>query len=68
MISLFSMKPNALLKDEINNDVHFLFAKTKDIYIYQIFFKENIRNPVWICRDPISLILGTRFSLILGTR
>jgi len=22
--------------------------------------------PVWICRDPISLILGTRFS-ILGT-
>jgi len=23
---------------------------------------------VWICRDPISLILGTRFSLILGTR
>jgi len=19
------------------------------------FFKENVRNPVWICRDPISL-------------
>jgi len=34
----------------------------------QYFFKENVRNPVWICRDPISLILGTRFSLILGTR
>jgi len=31
-------------------------------------FKENVRNPVWICSDPISLILGTRFSLILGTR
>jgi len=25
-------------------------------------------NPAWICRDPISLILGTRFSLTLGTR
>jgi len=25
------------------------------------------RNPVWICRDPISLILGTGFE-ILGTR
>jgi len=23
------------------------------------FFKENVRYPVWICRDPISLILGT---------
>jgi len=31
------------------------------------FFKENVRNPVWICRDPVSLILGIRFSLILGT-
>ena len=25
------------------------------------FFKEIVRNPVWICRDPFSLILGTRF-------
>jgi len=33
----------------------------------QGFFKENVRHPVWTCRDPISLILGTRFS-ILGTR
>ena len=33
----------------------------------QGFFKENVRYPVWTCRDPISLILGTRFSLILGT-
>ena len=30
------------------------------------FSKENIRYPVWTCRDPISLILGTRFSMILG--
>jgi len=34
----------------------------------QVFFKENVRNLVWICRDPISLILGARFFLILGTR
>jgi len=38
------------------------------IELIQGFFKENVRNPVWICRDPISLILRTRFSLILGTR
>ena len=30
--------------------------------------KKNVRSLVWICRDPISLILGTRFSLTLGTR
>jgi len=24
-----------------------------------VFFKENIKYPVWTCRDPISLILGT---------
>jgi len=34
----------------------------------QGFFKENVRYPVWTFTDPISLILGTRFSLILGTR
>jgi len=38
------------------------------IYLYQVFFKENVRYPVWTCQDPISLILETRFSLILGTR
>jgi len=32
------------------------------------FFKENVSDPVWTCRDPISLILGALFSLILGTR
>jgi len=26
----------------------------------RFFFKENVRYPVWSCRDPISLILGTR--------
>jgi len=37
------------------------------IILYFSFFKENVRHPVWICRNPISLITGTRFSLILGT-
>jgi len=31
--------------------------------IKQVFFKENVRYPVWTCRDPISLILGTQFSV-----
>ena len=35
--------------------------------LYQGFFKKNVRNLVWICRDPISLFLGTPF-FILGTR
>jgi len=35
---------------------------------YQDFFKENVRYPVCTCRDPISLILENRFSLVLGTR
>ena len=29
----------------------------------RFFFKENVRYPVWI-----SLILGTRFSVTVGTR
>jgi len=37
------------------------------IHIDQDFFKENVRYPVWTSRDPISVILGTSFSLILGT-
>jgi len=32
------------------------------------FFKENVRYLAWTYRDLISLILETRFSLILGTR
>jgi len=35
--------------------------------VYRFFFKEKVRYPVWTCRDPISLILRTRFE-ILGTR
>jgi len=36
--------------------------------IITVFFKENVTYLVWICRDLISLILGTWFSLIQGTR
>jgi len=32
------------------------------------FFKENVRYPVWICRDPISLILGTRIGSLKRLR
>ena len=35
---------------------------------FRFFIKEFVRNPVRTCRDPISLTLGTQFSLILGTR
>ena len=31
------------------------------INLMQVFFKENVRYPMWTCRDPISLILGIRF-------
>jgi len=30
--------------------------------VAQVFFKENVGYPEWICRDPISLILGTRIG------
>ena len=36
--------------------------------ISRFFLKKNVRYPIWTCKDPISLMLGTRFSLILGTR
>jgi len=44
-----------------------LAVKTLRLERLHSFFKENVRYPVWTCRDQISLILGTRFS-ILGTR
>ena len=47
---------------------NFLKEQSTNLYSKAFFFKENVRYPVWICRDPIYLILGTRFSLILGTR
>jgi len=34
----------------------------------RVFLEETVRYPIWTCSDPISLILWTRFSLILGTR
>ena len=42
--------------------------RQKCMFFNQVVLKENARYPVWTCRDPISLILETRFSLILGTR
>jgi len=39
----------------------------KDVFMFglqQVFYKENVRCPVWICRDPISMILGTRFEIL----
>jgi len=33
---------------------------TKKCFIISFVFKKNVRYPVWTCRDPISLILGTR--------
>jgi len=44
------------------------FLDLKNLTYNRVFFKENVSYPVWICRDPISLILGNRFSLILGAR
>ena len=38
------------------------------LFCLNSFFKGNVRYPVYTCRDPISLILETRFYLILGTR
>jgi len=38
------------------------------VRLVRVSFKENVMYPVWICWDPISLILRTRFFLILGTR
>jgi len=42
------------------------YAKSlHNIYAYiQFFFKEIVRYLVWTCRVPISLILGTRFSIL----
>jgi len=39
----------------------------QNYYINQGFFEENVKYPVWTYRDPISLILGTRFFLVRGT-
>ena len=36
--------------------------------VTSFFCKEDVRYLVWTCRNPISLILRTRFSPVLGTR
>jgi len=61
---LSSIRERASLASLINafcsiwkNNVHFQ-SRLKQEYIIAGFFKENVRYPVWICRDPISLILG----------
>jgi len=36
--------------------------RLNDNCMLRVFFKENFRYPVWTCRDPISLILGTRIG------
>jgi len=38
------------------------------VMMNQIFLKENLRYLVLTCMDLISLILGTWFSLMLGTQ
>ena len=55
--------PEVRMVDTLNK-----LAKLLQMHDRTVFFKENVRNPVWICRDPIFLILGTRLSLILVTR
>jgi len=49
-------------------NVHTVWDCVVNVHVVQVFFKENIRYPVWTCRDPIFQILGIRFSLIPETR
>jgi len=47
----------------------FILVKLYEMFTYtRVFLKENVRYPERICRVPISLMPGARFSLILGTR
>jgi len=57
---------NELKKEAKIRLLRWLCVKKDKELLFQGFFKENVRYPIWTCRDPISLILGTRFS-ILGT-
>jgi len=47
---------------------HYHWSEKLITHSTRFFFKENVRNLIRIYRDPISLIVGTRFSLILGTQ
>jgi len=42
--------------------------KVSIFVIYLQFFKENIRYPVWTCRDAISLIQRTWWQFFLISR
>jgi len=57
----FVYVPYAFIVSSKANTLFFLL-------LISFFLKENVRFLVWTCRDPISLILGTRFSLILRAR
>ena len=36
----------------------------KEIYC-RFFFKENVRNPIWICRDPMIIFSDSRDPMII---
>jgi len=61
-------KPAFHAYSAILDSFFYIYSAIVDSLVIAVFFKENVRNSIWICRDPISLILGTRFYLILGTR
>jgi len=42
---------------------HQMAAPISAVTTSRAFFKENVRYPVWTCRDLISLIPETRFSI-----
>jgi len=50
---------------ESEKSTRLINKQLSDLWKVQGFFKENVRYPVWTCRDSI---LGTRFYLILETR
>ena len=61
--------PNISNQSVCQQDTYSYTSQGQYIYVWiQVFFKENVRYPVWTCMDPISRILETRFSLILVTR
>jgi len=67
-MKLCETKVFCLLKETAPMCTHCWCAIYKACNTVCSFFKENVRYPIWIFRDPIFLILGTWFSLIPGTR
>jgi len=43
----------------LNKKTNYHELSTHDDAIGQFFFKQNVRYPLWTCKDPISLILWT---------